>query len=459
MIMREKLCPLIAVLVFAAPLALQAASEAVVGHDGTLYQVRSGLYGDLFPEGAATEADDPVLALDTTLADGAAVRTLVEGTAGPETEELAALVFEDTSETLYLAWERVQADSAHFVLAGRHGESWLPVIEVAENVNPRPGSLRIGITRDIYLETAQANPDQAVERTILHLAWWDQGDGERVLYAPVVLLNGEYLGWSPIVTLNELDPYDGTEVVTVPDAARAPTLERGRDTNSVVIAFTNSASGQLVSVEARALPGELGRVAREVSEIVLEEGAGTLNIETLGDILRGHIVDFSTDMHPAYRDYLGTQARDRLLELIYSPERPGVVVQDVAEQLRKDIVDLGSTFYGANGRSRFYDPQRLRFVEAYSAAPTAGETPGEMAHLVRLYLVQERLAPVETGDSALVMVSEDGDKSLVCWEGEDALHYQESSGEDWSEVRTLRLSEGVDQELGRQVLRDRIRGH
>jgi hypothetical protein len=200
-------------------------------------------------------------------------------------------------------------------------------------------------------------------------------------------------------------------------------------------------------------------VAREVADIVLDEGTRTLNVQELGDILRGHIVEFSTDMHPAYRDYLGNRVKDRWTELIYSPERPGVVIQEVADQLRRDIVDLGSTFYGADGRSRFFDPQRLRFVEIYSEPLAAGDVPAEMPHLVRLYLVKERLTPIEATSEAEVVVSEDGDDSLLIWAEEGALRYQQSSGDEWGEVRTLPLSEDVNPELGRKVLRERIRGH
>jgi len=183
-----------------AAAALAAGHETALGSDGTVYQVRTGLYGDLFPTGRATDRANAVVALDVTKPGAPVQRILAPDSIGSEVESSPSVVFEDDSQTVFLLWESAINIHPVLELAGFDGRSWLRAITVTGNPFAVKSSPQFMITRDSYdLDDGSGNTTTR-HRTILHLIWQEQGAVNQLqtFYTPIIINDGEYIGWNPL---------------------------------------------------------------------------------------------------------------------------------------------------------------------------------------------------------------------------------------------------------------------
>src|SRR5262245_36180076 len=89
----------------AASAAFAAGRDVALGSSGEIYAVRTGTYGNLFPNGRDFDPSNPVVALDITKPKSPVQRVLVPGTGGAEVESAPSVLFEDDSQTVFLLWE------------------------------------------------------------------------------------------------------------------------------------------------------------------------------------------------------------------------------------------------------------------------------------------------------------------------------------------------------------------
>jgi hypothetical protein len=198
--MRRRIC---IATVFACGFALAGAllaadRQAALGDAGEVYFVHTGVYGDLFPGGTATAAGNAVLALDIARQDQPLERVLVPGTEGPEVESSPFELYESSSGALFMVWQS-QVNAIHPVLylSSYKDGTWTPAIQVTGNPFAQKSAPQIAITRDTYnIQDPNDGTYSPAHRTILHLIWWEEGanGGGSVQYAPIVLLDGSYIG-------------------------------------------------------------------------------------------------------------------------------------------------------------------------------------------------------------------------------------------------------------------------
>ena len=450
----------------AAPFTAQAAdrSSALSGN-GTLYSIQSGTYGDLFPEGTEATAAQPVLALDVKAPDQPTERLLVDGTGDDATENDVLLIFEDSSDTLYLLWQKSEpAGESSLVLSGFQNDQWLDPIAVAGSSANLPGSSSLAVTRDSFEATVEG--DTVIrERTALHLVW-NAGDSmaeAEPLYTAMILEDGEFTGYNPIVRLGDLlvDPEAGS-VGSPPFPVL--TVSPGVDGRAVVVSFTHPVSGHLVTVESRLLPMELGALAVATANRVIEDGRNLSPSEGLSSLAGGvgsSIIDIGYRFHSSLKGYFASKVEAWILDFGNRAPGPGVALESVAGGVGSSIIDIGLRAFGSDGMHREYAAGRL-FTVAVSGE---GDVPldrlyeaSATPHLIRLYVVSD-LPFLEVSSGAVtVATSETGESSIVSWDGEgETIQYRQSTGEAWSETQTLSLGEGLDRDAALKVLRDRVR--
>lgn len=441
-----------------------ATLATALGDEGQLYQVVSGTLGALFPDDGSLPADNPGLALDVVEPDGTRERSLVPGSEGPEVEGSPAVVFEDASNRLYAVWESKKTPTvSRLLLSSFGGDGWSEPIEISGDVSPLKDEPRILITRDRF-SLRDADGDRATRsRTAIHVVWREEGaDGSGLFYTPVILEAGRYLGWNPVLHLAEIEPEasepePGAEAL---DLLRAPVLAAGQDIHSAIIGYLSVATGRLVTVEARLLPGEIGFLADDIRGDIIEIGARDPEMVTsLADKSQAQILNVGHRLNSGVLGHFADRARGSIFGLQES--QPDLPIEAAADDIRGDIIEIGASLFGGPGVQR----QQSRLLEV-GPAPTdepGGENTPTVTHLLHLRLVSDRPAPPLDGVRAHMFLSEDGERVLVGWAHGGKVYYTESSaepgpgGEAWTPVQRMTLTERLGIPEAAAILESRVR--
>jgi hypothetical protein len=418
---------------------------AVFGRDGEVFKIRTDTYGALFPQGLDAAPEASVLALEVARPGQRLVRLLVPETAGAEVDTEPSLVYEDASRSLYVVWaQRELGGLAKINLASWDGNKWSDVIAVSAAPSPLKGRPQVAVTRLPY----QPDPQGPVRQiTVLYLVWWEETPvGEATYFSPVVLEDGVYLGWNPVFRLNDLDrsSWDDDSDVARRALFRAPAIEAGRDSTSVVIGFANARTARLVSYEFVALPIELMQLANEVRAHII--GHLSLGLEPLIEDVRAHIIGHLDMAHPAVLSFVAEQVASRLRIAAPSTFDPARLADDVRASL---IVAGAEALLGS--RSGGNASGELRIIEMPNSSGSG--LPG---HLVALRAVATHRMPAVGADDVSLRLSPDGRDAMVTWWSGGRLHYRETLGTGWSDaIRPTfprQLGEDPERLLGDRLL-------
>src|SRR5436305_2046141 len=267
--------PLLAGL-FAAPAVAQDGTAAL-GAAGEVYLAKVGAYKDLFPKGHDTAPGNTVLAIDLIQPGSAPQRLVVPYTTGNDVESSPAVLFEDDSDTLFVLWaSQANSLSSVLMLASFDGTAWGPPIQITGNPFSSKTSPQLAITRDSFATTDSDGNTATRHRTIIHVVWEEQtasGNAD-VLYTPVILEEGTYLGWAPVYNLNDMVGRTPSESKFAPPDAlvQSPVLQSGRDTRTLVVGFASAETRTLSAVEIDVLPEELSFLAADARANIIELG-------------------------------------------------------------------------------------------------------------------------------------------------------------------------------------------
>lgn len=466
--MLHRLAALSLVLLAFGPATPAPASTALVDDGGRVFSVQAGSAGELFPQGSACATSDTVLALDVVEIDGAARRVLVPGTCNAEAEAAPSLVYEETSGALYLVWQsRAASGASRIFLSYLAGDSWSEILEVTEEPVILQGAPQILTTHD---EITIGKPDGSLgkaDRRILHVVWSEgEAASPTTLYAPIILVDGQFLGWIPAFPLDELPTgsVDASEVAASGSLRLSqPELISGVDEKSIIVGYFHSGLGRVVTVEVRQLPAILSSLAAEAARFTEETGSTLLNkpggIESLAGQVGARIIELGLGVHISIRAYLGAQVEQVILEEALASPGPGIPLDRLAGTVGARIIELGSRVFGTDGLEKVYEDDRLSIVAVSSSGfDEMGEAaPDGPQHLLRFYAASSRPAPDLGSRSVSFLSSSSGENGLLCWqEGASQVRYRESEGNAWGPVRVLPLSPGFGHEQVQEILRERV---
>jgi hypothetical protein len=411
-------------------------TPVVLGDDGTTYRLWAGSFGEIFGANSALPADRPILALDVVPPGQALSRLLVPGSEGGEVESSAVLVHDAASDAVHLIWnQRTSGNQVHSQLALRSfgAAGWSAAVEIAGGTLTEKRNLRAAVAHDDYA-TRLGDADVRVTRRTVHLVWSESSGGEtRSYYTPVAFVGGRYLGWNPVVALDDVAVGEAASAVAAPEALRdSPALSLSASGRAVV-SFVHSATQRLVTAEIRALPGELGELAEmargHIVELIGAHAGGDRT--ALAEMARGHIVELAGRFHDSAKGYLGERAASLILET------PAEVEASVlGEMARGHIVELGRAVVDAG---LVDDCAGQGFVVG---VPPLDPAPGAaFEHLFSLRRIASWSFPAEIGPSPQLFVSPGGTRALLAWESAGQVAYRASLEEGgWTEVRTLDLA-------------------
>jgi hypothetical protein len=441
--------------------AAAADRQTVLGGNGAVYAVAAGSYGALFAGGSAAAAGDTVLALDVARPDAAVERLLVPKTAGGEVEDSPALVYEEASDSLFLVWRSIvnQIHPVLYLASYKDGE-WGEVLEVVGNPFAAKSAPQLAVTRDEFRFAGADGFERTARRTVLHLVWWEAGgDGDRINYAPILLLDGAYVGWNPIYSLGELDrPAVEATIGGVTDQLlQAPRVQAGRNDHSVIVSFANPATGRLLVVEATLLAGELSALADGLRAHIIGGGvtAGA-DLTALADVLRAHIIGGGYRLHRGLLTFIGDDLRAHIIG--GGKKYAGAAKSAVADAARTRVIEAGAGVLehgvqAATAAATAGEPavERIEELAQEGETATAGPVP-----LLQLRVLANRPAPHTGAAPTTIYSAVDGRAMLIAWVMGPEIRYIETQGAGWSPILRLVTSEAFSFEQAWKVLERRI---
>jgi len=439
--------------------ATGTAEEMALGRDGQLLRLRTLSSAEAFGPVADLTAEDPVLAVEI-VKEGAATRLLVvPGTEGPEVERSAYLAYENSSDTIFVTWER-RSNSIHsqIFLASYRGGEWAELIPVSDQRFSLKSSPKIAITREAYSlpSSESVAKESRVQRTTLHVVWFEErGTGAAIVYAPIILVDGDYVGSHSRLTLSELFPAEAGSTADAAPASIVPTIRATSDRRSVVVGFVDPWTGQLVTSRVSLLTGELAVLSGEARSHIIDIGGrydsrepGAL--QRLADEARSHIIDIGSSMDRPLVRFIADEARSHIIDIgaRYDSRDPSSL-RRLADEARSHIIDIGFRL-DARGVPRRSDAQAITLE--------LGDRQASIANVVRVEQPMARQLPEIAADSADLHLSGTGEHALIAWQAGGELRYRETTDMGWGEVRSLALSEHLTPKMAVDVLREHLDG-
>ncbi len=449
--------PLLRLLTLALALGLPASALAagndqiVIGLDNTVSELLSGTYGELFPDDPGSFATNPVLALDVVSADGRRARWLVPSTETADSESYQLLVYERTSNRVYVFWETV-INGIHpaLYLTSFDGERWGQLIEFVGAPFARKKSLELVISRSSGVSMVDGEPEML---TVLHVFWAEERPGiSEKRYAPIVLVNGEYAGSTPVYELGNLAAVEGESggfpaSEGILDGIQA---QVGADSRSCVVGFLDPSTQLVKTLEIELLPPIVTSLADKIRAEIIGLGWKVTSLDDVAEAVRTKLLEFGAGLHSSVLTYM----IDRVDGVIRN-EEPQPLNDDslgfLGDKIRAEIIGLGARI----GPGGLAEQDGVRLVELSSS--TDGATP---ARMLKVTPASSRQAPQVDGDASM-WLSDSGQHVLVTWEDEHRIYYRESLDESdgWSEVGAIELGNGLDREDIYRTLAERARSH
>ena len=432
---------------------------AALGSRGEIYIAKAGTYGSLFPTGTETPPGNQVLAVEVTKASSSTQRFLVPFTKGDEPETSPALIYEEGSDTLFVVWEsRTTPLSSVLMLASFDGSHWTQPIRLSGNPFSAKSSPQLAITRDSFPVPGEDGATVLRSRTVLHLLWEEEGvpGNFEILYTPVILEEGNYLGLNPVYPLSDFvaDGDSGSSFSPPFALVHSPVLQNGQDARTVVVAFASSPGRWLTSLVIDVLPEELSLLAGGVRSNIIDigrQGSYPSNRATVAEKSRLAVVNNGSAFHTDVVNYMADQVSAQILA-----DR-GEDLVALGEKVRSNIIDIGVRLSGRGLRDRAgvgASKARIAEIEDPQIRPDASP-----AHLLHFRVADSRPVPQVGSNSIRLFVSENGENMLISWTEKDRVLYRMSKNDGWTEQREIRLSDSVSLERAYEILTQRVRNH
>jgi hypothetical protein len=430
---------------------------AALGSRGEIYLAKAGTYRSLFPTGNETDAGNQVLAIEVTKASSSTQRFLVPFTKGSELETSPALIYEDDSDLLFVVWEsRVTPLNSVLMLASFDGTHWTNPIQITGNPFSSKSLPQLAITRDSFpVATADDGTPVLRRRTILHLIWEEESTPGKyeILYTPVILEEGSYLGWNPIYNLSDFvaDGDSGSSFAPPLTLVQSPVLQNGGDSRTIVLAFASAEGRWLTGLVIDVLPEELSHLAEGVRSSIIDIGRQGFpdNRPSLAEKTRADLILHGTAFHTDVIHYMGDQVYNQILT-----DRGNDLVA-LSEKVRSSIIDIGVRLSGRGLRDRG-DTAKSRIAEIEDPQSTPNVSP---SHLIHFRVASSRATPQVGSNGVRLFVSDDGEDSLISWTDKDRVLYRMSRDGGWTDQREIKLSDSVNLDRAYEILAQRVRSH
>ena len=416
--------------------AAQALSTAVVASDGRYYEVVAGRYDALFPEGTEAAPDAPVLALEWS-----GERRLVPGSEGDAVDSRAFLVVD--GDKVFTVWtSELRENRSPFNLLGFDGSTFSQTIELSGDPLRLKGPLRVALTRDVFTLQPGSISAHDVQRTTLHLVWWEERasrPGLQVLYTPVILVGGEYVGWNPVIPLDTFDLHEPLdEAMDHDELLRSANIQQGSQ-RSVVLGLPQLGSGRLLGLKVDVLPADLRSLSDQARSHIVLVGraapAGPEGLQEISDYARSHIVLVGrAELHRGVRQHIAESVADFLLA---QPSFDPDAIEALADAAWREAMSSGASILGNPNRAS----EPTCGILAIDPATTAATSP----HYLQVCMTADRELPDTPRERTHhLLLGPTAEEMLVVWEDDDdSLGFLRSQAGGWAPAQVVDIPDGV----------------
>lgn len=442
-----------ALLAFGGAAAPLAAETNLVGGSGEIYTVRAGDCAALLPPGSGCSADSQVLTLEVRRPGASAERLLVPTTEDASAESFPELLYENSSDSLYLLWESWwNGIHPQLNLVSFGPDGWSEVVEITGEPFTEKSEPQLAVTRDVYATQDAEGVRVTRERTVAHVVWRESAGGsDEVRYAPLVLEDGAFIGQNEVFSLDGFAPApEGSEASSPSAFDRVLAIRPGKERQTVVVAYAHPATGRLVTLLVGVVPGEVGHLGEQVRQWLEERLAaadGPIDVDQLAAELAEQVEVFGDGLDPALLDYLAFQL-DRWLRDGGHDGGLG----SISDQARQHIIDIGIRLTGGDGWSSVSAPARQHIIDIGRRSTALG-----FLHQGMIRQLQEWRLPEPVAGPGWGLVSATGENALLAWQGDGVLLYRETVADGWSETRSLTLGPGLGLDQALALLERRVR--
>jgi hypothetical protein len=435
--------------VYAAAPAAAASQTAALGAHGEVYSVVSGNCAQIFSAMPGCPANHRVLALEIQRPGAPTQKTLVPSTEDFWPEDSASLLYEDSSDSLFIVWESWwNGIHPQLNLASYGPEGWSEVVEVSGSPFTEKRSPQLAVTRDSY---AGADPEApAVQRTVVHLIWREGFDqaSDQLRYSPLVLEDGVFIGSNEVFDLAAVaGPADdgGSAAGPMGPMTRAAAIQAAKEPGAVTVGYGDAASGRFFTLQIKVVPGEVSVLARQMFAWIDDRLAagGPIDMEALAHQARLRLLELGAHLHPAFVGYLADQ-----VFLYLSQLDPGVGLEPIAGGVHDNVLELGAQLSG-EGLVSITGPRRGIMIDV-----GLRHSPRGNHELVEI--LSDRPLPATGPGPVLVFLSGSGHNALVAWEAQGELRYRETTPGAWGDVHSLEIGPRLSFDQAIEVLKQRI---
>jgi hypothetical protein len=437
----------------AAPTFAQDGTAAL-GASGEVYIAKTGIYKELFPKDHVTDPNNPVLAVDLIEPGAASQRLLVPYTKGSDVETSPAVLFEEDSNTLFVVWaSRINDISSVLMLASFDGTHWGPSIQITGNPFSSKSSPKLAVSHDTFLTNDSSGSSVTRRRTIINVVWEEpnRAGNADVLYTPVILEDGTYLGWAPVYNLNDLvgrEP-SGSSFAPPDSLVQSPVLQSGRDARTLVVGFASAETRAFSTVEIDVLPEELSHLAEGARAHIIDVGHTLYptDLQGLANNVKQDLIERGSAFHADVIQYIADQIHDLILADHDND------LSALSEKARAHIIDVGARLSDRGLRDRNGAAKSI-IERVESADPASNPAP---AHLLHFRVASNRPIPAIGENGLRVFLSDSGEEALIAWTDTGKVLYRLSQGDGWSDQRQIKLSDSLDLEKAYNILKQRVR--
>jgi hypothetical protein len=444
-----------------AQMAQDEIATRVLGARGEVFQVRTGTVGGLFDEDSVL-ASNPVLALEV-LGASEIDRHVVPGTEDADEELSATAFFEPVTETLYLAWStRFNLLHTRITLRWLKAGAWSDPIELAGSAFSEKSGPRIAFTRESFELTDRFGAISQHTRSIVHTLWTETtGLGERVVYTPLVFIDGEPLavGFDDVVELT-LDPerlVDPAGAGSDEERPLPPTLGPSDSPQRLLATLSNDELLSVLSIEP--VPVDLIRLGDGVRASIVPIGrllcsAGD-GLVRLAAVAREEVLTQGAErFHDSVLNHVASAVAARIVRAP-AAQLCGGAIQELAAVVYEDVLSAGTDALDGGRRMRIGGDVRASIVPIGRSTQVAGD----LDHRIRIGRVSRHSLPPFLEGRPHVMPSRDGHRLIVAWDHEDRVSFREAaSGGGWSALSNLRIDTHLDLPSALELLERRLSG-
>jgi hypothetical protein len=354
-----------------------------------------------------------------------------------------------------MVWaSRINDISSVLMLASFDGAHWGPPIQITGNPFSSKSSPKLAVNRDSFLVNDSSGSSITRRRTIINVVWEEpnRAGNADILYTPVILEEGTYLGWAPVYNLNDLvgrEP-SGSGFAPPDSLVQSPVLQSGRDARTLVVGFASAETRTLSTVEIDVLPEELSQLAEGARAHIIDVGRSLsypADLQALADNVKQDIIGRGAAFHADVIQYIADQIHGLVLA-DHSND-----LSTLSEGARAHIIDVGARLSGRGLRDRNGDAKSI-IERIESADPASNPAP---AHLLHFRVASSRPIPSAGANGLRVFLSDTGEDALIAWTDTGRILYRLSQDAGWSEQRQIKLSDSLDAAHAYEILKQRVR--